>query len=315
MENVYIGVDVGGMSIKVGAVKDNGEIIFRNNSVTDSSKVDLFLEDIDKTIEKVVVEVKDKYEIKGIGIGIPGLVDNDEGTILKMANIQGQKVKLRDKLLHYNLPIYLSNDANVATLAEQRFGVAKGYNDVILITLGTGVGGGIVINGKLYEGHKGKGAELGHVMLKYGGRQCGCGRKGCLEAYASASALLNLTREYLTASKNTMMWDYVEHDMNKISGRTSFECAKKGDPYANKLIDEYITYLGEGLIDFCNIFRPEVIVIGGGISNQGDYLKDKLQNYLEKEHYGYIGAPRTEVMIAKLKNDAGIVGAASLFME
>lgn len=315
MENVYIGVDVGGMSIKVGAVKDNGEIIFKDSIVTDSSNVDLFLADIDKIVSKTVDSLKDKYEIKGIGFGIPGLVDNEEGTILKMANIKGKELKLRDKLSHLNLPIYLSNDANVATLAEQKFGSAKGYSDVIMLTLGTGVGGGMIINNKLYEGYQGKGAELGHIMLILNGRSCGCGRKGCLETYASASGLLKSTKEYMEKYKDSLMWEYCDNDINKVNGLTSFECAKKGDKAANLLIDEYVMYLGEGMLDFCNIFRPQVIVIGGGISNQGDYLKDKLQNYLKEHNYGYEGAPETKVMIASFKNDAGIIGAASLFME
>lgn len=315
MENVYIGVDVGGMSIKVGAVKDNGEIIFKDSIVTDSSNVDLFLADIDKIVSKTVDSLKDKYEIKGIGFGIPGLVDNEEGTILKMANIKGKELKLRDKLSHLDLPIYLSNDANVATLAEQKFGSAKGYSDVIMLTLGTGVGGGMIINNKLYEGYQGKGAELGHIMLILNGRSCGCGRKGCLETYASASGLLKSTKEYMEKYKDSLMWEYCDNDINKVNGLTSFECAKKGDKAANLLIDEYVMYLGEGMLDFCNIFRPQVIVIGGGISNQGDYLKDKLQNYLKEHNYGYEGAPETKVMIASFKNDAGIIGAASLFME
>lgn len=315
MENVYIGVDVGGMSIKVGAVKDNGEIIFKDSIITDSSNVDLFLNDIDKIVSKTVDSLKDKYVIKGIGFGIPGLVDNEEGTILKMANIKGKELKLRDKLSHLNLPIYLSNDANVATLAEQKFGSAKGYSDVIMLTLGTGVGGGMIINNKLYEGYQGKGAELGHIMLILNGRSCGCGRKGCLETYASASGLLKSTKEYMEKYKDSLMWEYCDNDINKVNGLTSFECAKKGDKAANLLIDEYVMYLGEGMLDFCNIFRPQVIVIGGGISNQGDYLKDKLQNYLKEHNYGYEGAPETKVMIASFKNDAGIIGAASLFME
>lgn len=315
MENIYIGVDVGGMSIKVGAVNLNGEIILKDSIKTDSKNIDNFLSDLETIVTKIVNEVRYDYSIKGIGFGIPGLVDNKSGSIIKMANIDGEKVNVKEKLKHLNLPIYLSNDANVATLAEQRFGVAKGYSDVILLTLGTGVGGGIIINNKLYEGRDGKGTELGHIMLKMDGELCGCGRKGCLEAYASATALIRITKEHMMNNKSSLMWEYSKNKLDNVNGLTSFECAKKGDLEANKVIDEYISYLGEGMIDYSNIFRPEVFVIGGGISNQGEYLSNKLYKYLKDRNFGYKGAPESKVLIAKLKNDAGIIGAASLFME
>lgn len=316
MEKVYIGVDVGGMSIKAGAVNLNGEILVKDKVVTDGKHVDVFLKDIKELLIKIINECKEKeFDVKGIGFGVPGMVDNKNGLINKMANIGGRDVPLKEYLNDLNLPIYLSNDANVAALGEQRFGIAKGLNNVVLLTLGTGIGGGLILNGKLYEGNEGKGAELGHVCLLLNGRNCGCGRKGCLEAYASASALLRMTREYMEKYKDSMMWEYCNNDINNVDGLTSFECAKKGDEAANKLIDEYIMYLGEGMLDFANIFRPEAFVIGGGISNQGEYLTNKLKAYLAKQNYGYEGAPASDVLIAKLKNDAGIIGAASLLMD
>ena len=316
MEKVNIGVDVGGMSIKAGLVNNNGDILFKKSCVTDGKNVPKFLEDMKNLLKEVIEEgKKSNLEIGGIGFGVPGMVNNKLGTIDKMANISGRNIPLRDYLSELNLPIYISNDANVAALAEQKFGAAKGYKDVILLTLGTGVGGGVICDGKLYEGNEGKGAELGHVVLVLNGRQCGCGRKGCLETYASASALLRETKEMMEEHKDSMMWEYANNDINNVSGLTSFECAKKGDKWANQVIDNYVMYLGEGLLDFCNIFRPEVFVIGGGISNQGKYLTDKLQKYLEDHNYGYESAPRSEVVVAKLKNDAGIIGAASLFIE
>ncbi len=316
MEKVYIGVDVGGMSIKAGAVNLNGEIIFKDSIVTDGSNVDLFLKSNKELLKKVIDECKNRnLEPLGIGFGVPGLIDNEKGLICKMANINGINVPLRDYLKDLNLPIKISNDANVACLAEQKYGAAKGYSDAIMITLGTGVGGGIVANNKLIEGFEGKGAELGHIVIMMNGESCGCGRKGCLEAYASASALLRQTKKAMLENKDSMMWEYCNNNIDNVSGLTSFECAKKGDEIANKVIDNYIMYLGEGLLNFCNIFRPQVFVIGGGISNQGDYLKNKLQAYLEKYNYGYLMAPKSVVEIAKLKNDAGIIGAASLFID
>ncbi len=316
MEKVNIGVDVGGMSIKAGLVNYNGDILFKKSCVTDGKNVPKFLEDMKNLLKEVIEEGnKLNLEIDGIGFGVPGMVNNKLGTIDKMANISGRNIPLREYLADLNLPIYISNDANVAALAEQKFGAAKGYQDVILLTLGTGVGGGVICDGRLYEGNEGKGAELGHVCLILNGRQCGCGRKGCLETYASASALLRDTKEMMEEHKDSMMWEYANNDINNVSGLTSFECAKKGDKWANEVIDNYVMYLGEGMLDFCNIFRPEVFVIGGGISNQGKYLTDKLQKYLEDHNYGYESAPRSEVVVAKLKNDAGIIGAASLLID
>lgn len=316
MEKVNIGVDVGGMSIKAGLVNYNGDILFKKSCVTDGKNVPKFLEDMKNLLKEVIEEGnKLNLEIDGIGFGVPGMVNNKLGTIDKMANISGRNIPLREYLADLNLPIYISNDANVAALAEQKFGAAKGYQDVILLTLGTGVGGGVICDGRLYEGNEGKGAELGHVCLILNGRQCGCGRKGCLETYASASALLRDTKEMMEEHKDSMMWEYANNDINNVSGLTSFECAKKGDKWAKEVIDNYVMYLGEGMLDFCNIFRPEVFVIGGGISNQGKYLTDKLQKYLEDHNYGYESAPRSEVVVAKLKNDAGIIGAASLLID
>jgi len=316
MEKVYIGVDVGGMSIKAGAVNEEGTIIFKETAKTDAMDVDKFLEDIRLLVKKTITIAEEKgLKVEGIGFGVPGVVNNVNGTIDKMANIGGRFLPLRDTLKEFNLPVLISNDANVAALAEQKFGVAKGYKDVILLTLGTGVGGGVIVDGKLIEGNLGKGAELGHIVIVLNGEPCGCGRKGCYEAYASASALLRITKEIMNKNKDSMMWEYCENDINKVSGLTSFECAKKGDKAANEVIDTYIMYLGEGMLNFCNIFRPEVFVMGGGISNQGEYLTSKLQKYLEDHEYGYATAPASKVLIAKFKNDAGIIGAASLFLS
>ena len=315
MKDVYIGVDIGGMSIKAGIV-DNGAILYKESVITNGEDVNKFLNNCKNLLSNVIKKCKEmNLNPLGIGFGVPGLIDNKLGIICKMANINGQNIPLRDYLKELNLPIKISNDANVACLAEQRYGAAKNYSDVIMLTLGTGVGGGIVSNNKLIEGFEGKGAELGHICIQINGNKCGCGRRGCLETYASASALLKQTKVAMEKDKNSLMWEYTNYDINNVNGLTSFECAKKGDKTANEVIDKYIMYLGEGMLDFCNIFRPQVFVIGGGISNQDKYLTDKLQNYLEKQNYGYLSAPKSIVKVASLKNDAGIIGAASLFLE
>ena len=250
-----------------------------------------------------------------IAFGIPGVVNNKLGTIDYACNLYVEDVPLKDYLKDLDLPVFLSNDANVAALGEERFGAAKGYKDVVLLTLGTGIGGGVVIDDKLFEGVEGKGAELGHTVIVVDGHECACGRRGCFETYASASALLKLTRDEMNKNKNSLMWEYCDNNIENVSGLTSFECAKKGDEAANKVIDTYVKYLSEGILNFCNIFRPQIILIGGGISNQGDYLLDKVRAYCEKFKYGYSHTPKVEIKIASLKNDAGIIGCACLAMD
>ena len=314
MEKSYIGVDIGGMSIKAGIVNLNGEIINKEVIKTDTKNgAELFLNDI-KSLIAILLEFanRNNYDIHGIGFGVPGIVNNNLGTIDYACNLNLSNIPLKDYLKEFNLPIFLSNDANVATLAEQRWGAAKGYKDVVLITLGTGIGGGVIIDNKLFEGYEGKGAELGHHVIVVDGIKCGCGRNGCFETYASASALIRYTKEYMLKDKNSLMWEYSNNNIDNVNGLTSFECAKKGDKTANKVVDLYVKYLGEGLLNFCNIFRPQVIVLGGGISNQKEYLKDKLEKYLEARNYGLKNAPKVEILIANFKNDAGIIGAATL---
>jgi ROK family protein (putative glucokinase) len=314
MKNGYIGVDIGGMSVKAGIVTIDGKIIKKDRVPTDTSNgSEPFLASMKTLIVGLIKEAnKLGYEIKGIGFGAPGVVNSEEGTIDYATNLKLYHVKVREYLKDLNIPIYISNDANVAALAEQRFGAAKGYHDAVMITLGTGVGSGIVINNKLFEGNLGKGAELGHMVIVVDGEECNCGRRGCFERYASTSALIRETQEVMQQNKESIMWNYCGYDINRVDGTTSFECAKAGDKAANQVIDTYIKYLGEGLLNVCNIFRPQAIILGGGVSAQKDYLKNKVQKYLEDHYYGYHETPRSEVVIAALTNDAGIIGAAIL---
>lgn len=317
MKEIYIGVDVGGMSIKGGLVDKNGKILKKEVRTTDCKNgPEHFLKKIKELLLSLIdFANKDGYEVKGIGFGIPGMVNNKLGTIDYAPNLNFYNINLKEYLKEFNLPIYLSNDANVAALGEQKFGVAKGFSDVIMVTLGTGVGGGIVIDNKLFEGNEGKGAEIGHQVIVVDGEQCNCGRKGCFEVYASASALLRMTKETMLKQKDSMMWESTNNDIEKVNGLTSFECAKKGDKAANEVIDTYIKYLGEGLLNLCNIFRPQAIVLGGGISNQKEYLREKVEKYLADRNYGYNTTPKVEILIATLKNDAGIIGSATLAFQ
>ncbi|MCB9498931.1 MAG: ROK family protein [Erysipelotrichaceae bacterium] len=317
MEKLYIGIDVGGMSIKGGIVTTNGKILYKSSKKTDAKLgMGTFLKDIKTLILELLENAKKlKTSVKAIGFGIPGVVNTKKGTIDFATNLYMENVPIAEYLKDLKLPVYLSNDANVACLGEAKFGAAKGYKNVVLLTLGTGIGGGLILDGKLFEGNEGKGAELGHAVIVTDGISCSCGRKGCFERYASASALLKYTKEEMLNNKQSMMWDFAKGDIENVDGLTSFECAKKGDMSANFVVDKYIKYLGEGVLNYCNIFRPEIILLGGGVSNQGSYLIDKVTKYCADRNYGYKGTPKVIIDCASLKNDAGIVGAAALAME
>lgn len=310
----YIGIDIGGMSIKIGVVDKNG-LIIKQSRVKTASTAEKCVDDMCDLIQSLIADCGLTVdEIVGIGVGCPGAVTSETGVVDFLPNLGWDKVPLAQMLKkRFDLPVKISNDANVAALAEAVYGAAKDYKTSVMFTLGTGVGGGIIIDNKLFEGGFSRGAELGHVTLFLDGEPCSCGRRGCIEAYASATALIKQTKAAMEKDKNSAMWAFVNGDINNVDGRTAFECSKQGDKTAEKVVDTYVYYLAESMLNMFNIFRPEAFILGGGISAQGDYLVNKLKAYCEKFDYGYKRAPRTEIVTAKLGNDAGIIGAAALF--
>ena len=308
-----IGIDIGGMSIKAGVVDDNGKIILQSRIKTVGKPEEIIsnmVGQIKSLLNEMKINVKD---IRGIGIGCPGAVSSAIGVVEFLPNLGWESIPLAEILKKdFDTEIKLSNDANVAALAEVIYGSAKNYDSCVMFTLGTGVGGGIVIDKKLYEGGHSRGAELGHMTLFLDGEPCTCGRQGCIECYTSATALIKQTKDAMLKDKNSKMWDFVNGDINNVDGRTAFECAKEGDKTAQKVKDTYIYYLGESILNMLNIFRPDAFVIGGGISAQGENLTKPLQDYCEKFNYGYKYAPKTDIIVASLGNDAGIIGAAAL---
>ncbi len=314
-----IGIDIGGMSIKLGIISKNGEVLDKTNFPVDYKKynseevISMMSEYIVKLLEKNNFKVSD---LEGIGIGCPGAINTPKGTVDYANNLGWVNVPLTDKLnAIFKVPVYVSNDANVAALGEAIYGAGKNYATSIMITLGTGVGGGIVIDHHLFEGHEGKGAELGHMVIRTNGEQCSCGRKGCFEAYASATALIKQTKEAMKKNPNSKMWELVKSNIDNTNGKTAFEAMKLGDKSAKEVVDQYIYYLGEGLLNICNIFRPEAILLGGGVSAQKEFLTKPLVDYLEEHFYGYKQSPKVDILIATLGNDAGIVGAATLVIQ
>lgn len=306
-----IGVDIGGMSIKAGVVDKHGNILKKDKVVTDvAAGPNKIICDIAGLIRSLVNT--DDRDFVGIGIGCPGAINSSTGVVDRAFNLNWHKVSLAEDLArHINKPIKVSNDANVAALGETMFGVGRMYSDTVFLTLGTGVGGGIVLGGKLYEGNESKGAELGHMVLVVDGEPCTCGRRGCMEAYCSASALIRETKKAMLADKSSSMWKY-SPSLDAVDGKTAFECSKSGDKAANAVVDYFVKYLGEGMLNYANIFRPQAIILGGGVCAQGDYLIYKLKDYCKDRNYGFADTPRFDILVAQLGNDAGIIGAAGL---
>lgn len=309
----YIGVDLGGTNIAVGLVDEQGKILAKKSVPTGADRA---FEEIIKDMANCILTLLQKQqvaldEIVSIGIGSPGNLNTEKGIMVYANNFKdGKNVPMRQLLQKYiDKPVYLGNDANVAAFGEVVAGAAKGYQHAIMITLGTGVGGGIIIDGKIYEGQNSAGGELGHILLMHNGELCSCGRRGCWEAYASATALVRQTKAAMQQHPESVM---NETPMDQVNGRTAFDAMRRGDKAAKKVVDTYIEYVAEGLVDMVNIFRPEILIIGGGICNEGDTLLVPLQEYVDRYAYGgSLNAPQL-IEVAQLGNDAGIIGAAML---
>ena len=311
----YVGIDLGGTFIKGGIVDDLGKVIVSDKTPTESKlgadRVAMNIANLCKSLlEKVNMTASD---VVGIGMGVPGMIDSGKGEVIHSNNLGWDHFpigKSVEKLT--GLPVKIANDANVAALGETKFGAGKAYKNTILLTLGTGVGGGIVIDGKLFEGNRSAGAELGHSVIVAGGEQCTCGRKGCLEAYASATALIRDTKRAMQENKDSKMWEI--GDLDKVTGKTAFDYYDT-DESAKKVVDGYIEKLGVGITNLANEFRPEAIFLGGGVCAQGDNLLKPLQSYVDREIFAGPKGPQVKILTAKLENSAGILGAAALLME
>ena len=313
---IAIGIDIGGMSIKGAAVDSIGKV-YETFSMPfiKGEPGEVTIRKLAETVRDYISMCKLEGKIVGIGIGSPGTLDVKNGIVEYANNLGWNKLPVADlmrEVLPY--PVRLTNDANAAALGEAKYGAGKEYQNIIMLTLGTGVGGGIILNSKLYEGNQGKAGELGHVVVEVDGEQCTCGRKGCLETYASATALIRETKKAMLKNKRSLLWKMCP-EIEMVSGKVPFEAAKKGDATAIKVLDNYVKYLGEGILNYCNIFRPNAIVLSGGIANAGDYLFDRVIKYVADRNYGYKMTPEVKILPAKLGYDSGKIGAAALFFE
>ncbi|MBQ8808205.1 MAG: ROK family protein [Clostridia bacterium] len=304
---MYIGIDVGGMSIKAGVVNHSGDIIAKYALPTPLDNNENFCKAMLECVLGALKEANvSKEEIEAIGIGAPGVVDREKGLLVNSANIPYVNAPVGDYLKKNfkDVPVLVENDANSAALGE--YYKADNAKNFVFITLGTGVGGGIVIDGKLFTGTNGAAGELGHVVTHAGGRKCGCGREGCWEAYASVTGLIKTTQEHREEIKGIKKED-------RISGRTVFDLAKKGDKDAERVRDMWIEEVAIGLTDMVNIFQPDELVVGGAISKEGDVIMEPVRRYIEKHSYKVGDLKRTKVLASRIGGDAGIIGAALLY--
>lgn len=306
----YIGVDVGGTNLVSGLVDEQGCILKKVSSPVDKTM------SAEQLCREIVCLAKKSCEadgeIQAVGIGLPGQVDNEKGVVVQTPNMPFKDTPFRALFQkEWDVPVFLGNDANCAAIGEYWAGAAKGCDPAVMVTLGTGIGGGMVAGGKLFTGFANSGMEVGHMIIHPDGALCGCGNRGCWEQYGSATALIRLTQQEMERSRDSALWELCGGDRGKVSGRTAFAGARQGDAAAKRVLDTYLQGLSVGIVNLINVLQPEVICLGGGISNAEDDLlltplRDLVaQSAFDKQH-------PTRLERASLGNDAGVVGAALL---
>ena len=315
-----VGIDLGGTNIAVGLLDGDYKIVDRMKKKTEASRTpDEIVSDMASiTRDLLKRNGLSPSELDNIGIATPGLVDAKRGILEKCCNLPFRSYPLAERMssLLDGARVHIANDANAAALAEAMIGAAKGTRNSVMLTLGTGVGSGIIIDGRIFSGGLNcSGAEIGHMVIKANGRQCACGRRGCVECYCSAVGLANMTREKMHELEMkdipSKLFDVARED-GKIGARTPFKAKKLGDEHARAIVDKYVKYLGLAVANIINIFQPEVISIGGGVSNEGDNLIIPLREVADSEQYTRDNEIRTKICVAELGTDAGIIGAAGL---
>lgn len=305
-----VGVDLGGTNIAVGLVNDRYEIIAYNSVPTNANRpAEQIVADIGGAIKSVLEKggVNDA-DCSMIGIGAPGICDVERGIVVRSYSLAWNNVPLITMMKErFDIPVRIDNDANCAALAEVKTGVAKGCKNVVLVTLGTGIGTGIVINGSIYSGLRGSGSEMGHMLIDYDGELCFCGRKGCWDAYASVTALIVQAKRAAASRPESML-----NSASQITGKSVFDAADKSDVTAKAVINQYCQYLALGVSNIINALAPEMILIGGGVSCQGDRILDPVREYVRKNCFDKREEAMPLIQVASMGNDAGIIGAAAL---
>lgn len=307
----YIGIDLGGTNIKGALVDENGALLREHHLPT---RVERGNDAVADGIAAVIRTLSEgETALGGVGVGCPGTIDDESGVIRYAANLRMRNYDLRAALeTRCGCCAHLGNDANVAALGEALVGVGRGCESLIVVTLGTGVGGGVVLGGRLLTGYTGAASELGHMVIHSGGEPCTCGRRGCFEAYASATALIRETKRAMTAHPESLMHTLAAQ-RGTVDGRTAFDAAACGDEAARRVTETYIDNLACGLANLVNIFYPQTIALSGGVANQGEALLAPLREKVEKMTFGSVSAEKhTLLTLCTLGYRAGMVGAALL---
>ncbi|NLP30446.1 MAG: ROK family protein, partial [Clostridiales bacterium] len=303
---VRIGFDVGGTKIALGAVNEENRIIARREVPFPTGKS---YKEVAKAMADLVKEFP--YQIDSIGICIPGDIDYEKGIIIRAHNLQFYKVPFKDEIQDHfpNIPVYLENDANAAALAELKLGAFRNCNTAILLTLGTGVGGGIILDGKLFNGGMNHGVEIGHMCLELKGPLCTCGNKGCIEALCSASWIIREGRKAVIEYPLSKIYTKIKGNIDRVDAKLVIDCAREKDPVATDIFNRYLDNLSSAIASLTAIFDPEVIALGGGVSKAGDFLFEPLRQLVkEKSYFEHL----YKIVPAEFGNDAGIIGSAML---
>ena len=311
----YIGVDLGGTNIAIGLVDESKKIISKKSLPTacPRSAEEIVLDIVNTIVLLCKEESVSLNDLAWIGIGTPGSVNSETGVVERAHNLGFFDTPLKDLLnKRLNVNCYVENDANAAAYGEFVAGAAIGANNADCITLGTGIGGGIIINKKIFSGSNFFGAELGHTVIDIDGKQCNCGRKGCMEQYASATALIEQTKQAMGENPDSILWKECNGDISLVNGKTAFDAMRKNDITAKNVVDKYIKFLACGCTNFINIFQPDILMIGGGISKEGETLLKPIRDYAKQESFDQNPIKATKIVTASLGNDAGIIGAAML---
>ncbi len=310
-----IGIDLGGTNIAVGVVDENYNIVGRGKMKTNCPRpVEEIVADMASAAKMAIEDAGITLEqVESIGIGSPGAVNTKDGIVVQAFNLGFFDVPVT-KMLSEQLGVncFVSNDANAAAYGEYLAGSGKTAENFVMVTLGTGVGGGVILQNRMLVGCNYAGAELGHIAVHEGGEQCTCGRKGCWEAYASATALIRQAKNAMKDHPESILWTMCDGDINKVDGKMVFDARDAGDATAEAVVKQYILYIAEGVTDLVNVFQPDILSIGGGISAQGENLVKPIKEFLDKNDFARRFARRAQIKIATLGNDAGIIGAAFL---
>lgn len=307
----YVGIDVGGTTAKIGLVNDDGTI-FEKTQVQTLKSLD-WREIVDNYAKPIETWINGGHKIKGIGLGTPGFVNKKNGILYNCENIPGLinapfVSYLKEK---FNVPVFADNDATCAAIGEHIFGTGKDFSDFLMVTVGTGIGGGLILNDKVYRGAEGYAGELGHIIVVAEGRECTCGNKGCIEAYASATSIIKRIKDGI---KKGYITSYNDVDPKDINAKMIFDRAQAGDMHSIDAVDSAARYLGRMLGGLVNLLNFQAIIIGGGVASSGDYFLKKIEFYCHQVAW-YMFTKNLKILPAKLLNDAGIIGAASLVAE